>query len=119
MPERFPAKGQYLECNHYKDRNDCAWRVAVVESGFFVGYSGHDYFKPKIFDLNVNGGCVVICNTGCFFIQDTRFDTFYQIRTILKSGYTDDIWDVLECFLSERLSIDSGLMGCEILNGRG
>lgn len=113
--EKFPNTKQYQECHTYKDENDIAWKIARVENGFFVGYFGDPYFKEKYFYLNINGKSKLLLNSGCFFIQCTDFNTFYEFRTILKKGWTDDIWESIGELLSERLANDDGLMECEIV----
>ena len=113
--EKFPNAEQYQECYTYQDENHFDWKIARVQNGFFVAYFGDSYFKDKYFDLEVNGKGKLLLNSGCFFIQDTDFDTFYEFRTILKEGWTDDIWESIGEFLSERLENDDGLMECEIV----
>lgn len=112
--EKFPNKEQYLECHSYQDENDLEWKIAMVENGFFVAYFGDSYFKDTHFDLSVNGKGLLLLNSGCFFIKNSDFDTFYEFRNILKNGFTDDIWDSIGELLTERLIQDDGLMKCEI-----
>lgn len=111
----FPKSGQYTERLTYKDENDCEWVIARVENGFFVAYFGHEYFKEKYFSLEVHGESLMIVNTGCFFVQNTDFDAFYDFREILTNGFTDDIWEAIGDFITERLKQDSGLVACEIV----
>ncbi len=113
--EEFPSDEQHLECHTYKDENDFDWKIARVQNGFFLAYFGDVYFKDKYFDLEVNNEHVLLLNSGCFFIQSSEFDVFYEFRTILKEGWTDDIWDSVGEFLAERLSQNDGLMKCEIV----
>ena len=113
--EKFPNSEQYLECHSYQDENNFEWKIARVQNGFFVAYFGDPYFKETYFSLEVNGKHKLLANSGCFFIQDEDFETFYEFRTILKEGWTDDIWDSIGEFLTERLSHDDGLMECEIV----
>lgn len=113
--ERFPNSDQCQECHTYQDENSFDWKIARVQNGFFVAYFGDPYFKDKYFDLEVNGKSKLLLNSGCFFIQDTDFDTFYEFRNILKKGWTDDIWESIGEFLSERLSLDDGLQECEMI----
>ncbi len=112
--EKFPNEGQYLEIHSYQDENDFEWKIARVENGFFVAYFGDAYFKDSSFWLEVNDKNLTLKNTGCFFIQNTSFDAFYDFRTILKEGWTDDIWESIGELLTERLVNDAGLMECEI-----
>ena len=111
----FPKSGQYTERIAYKDENDYDWVIARVKNGFFVAYYGHEYFKEKHFSLTIKGKDILINNTGCFFIQDANFDTFYEFRNVLKNGFTDDIWDVIGDLITERLQNDRGLLACEIV----
>lgn len=116
--EKFPNEEQYLECHSYQDEDNFEWKIARVQNGFFVAYFGDPYFKDKYFDFDQIGETkerLLLNNTGCFFIQNTEFETFYEFRTILKEGWTDDIWDSIGEFLAERLNHDSGLMECEIV----
>ena len=117
--EKFPKEGQYVECHSYNDENEFEWKIARVENGFFVGYFGDAYFKDKYFDFDSEelGGAkrILLNNTGCFFIKDTEFETFYEFRNILTNGDTDDIWDCIGEFFAERLTHDRGLTECEIV----
>lgn len=114
--EKFPVDEQHKECHSYNDENGFEWKIARVENGFFVAYFGDPYFKDKIFALDIDDKCVKLNNTGCFFIQCTDFESFYEFREILKTGWTDDIWDCIGEFLAERLKNDEGLMECELVN---
>ncbi len=111
----FPTEGKYSECFSYMDENDFEWKIARVENGFFAAYFGSDYFKHSRFDLEVHGKRILVKNSGCFFVQNTGFDTFYEFREIVKSGWTDTIWECIVEMLEERLSHDSGLTECEII----
>ena len=113
--EKFPNEEQYLECHSYLDENDFEWKIARVQNGFFVAYFGDPYFKDKYFDLEIKGKGKLLLNSGCFFVQNEDFDVFYEFRTILKEGCTDDVWDSIGEFLTERLTHDDGLMECEIV----
>lgn len=113
--EKFPNEEQYLECHSYQDENDFEWKIARVQNGFFVAYFGDPYFKDKYFDLEIKGKGKLLLNSGCFFVQNEDFDVFYEFRTILKEGCTDDVWDSIGEFLTERLTHDDGLMECEIV----
>lgn len=111
----FPKSGQYTERITYKDENDYDWVIARVENGFFVAYFGHEYFKEKYFSLTIKGKDTLINNTGCFFIQDTDFETFYDFRNILNTCFTDEIWEGIGILIQDRLEQDSGLLACEIV----
>lgn len=113
----FPKEGQYSECHSYKDENDFEWRIARVKNGFFVGYFGDEYFSPTTFEIRNKEGEDIyfrIKNTRCFFIQDTDFETFYEFRNIIKTGWTDDIWESIQSLLTERLLLDDRILECEI-----
>jgi hypothetical protein len=111
----FPAGEATMECHTYQDENNFEWKVTRVENGFFVAYFGDPYFMESTFSLEVSEGKYIrIRNTGCFFVESTDFDVFYDFRNILKAGYTDEIWDAIEEFLTERLKADPGLTEYEI-----
>jgi len=109
----FPSDGQYQECHSFLDENRFEWKIARVQNGFFVAYFGDDYFKDKYFDISLSGRDTVILNTGCFFIQDDSFETYYHFREILKTGYTDDIWETIEELIIERLKNNPEILECE------
>lgn len=115
----FPKENQYSECHSYKDENDFEWKIARVKNGFFVGYFGDTYFSPTTFEIRQddtdNDYYFRIKNTNCFFIQNVEFETFYEFRNILKTGWTDDIFESIEILLNERFLLDKGLMECEII----
>lgn len=117
LPEKdYPNPSQYLEEFEYKDENDFTWKVARVSNGFFVRYFGDPYFKYSIFTVQPKGKKIFkIKNTNCIFFNDPEFDSFYNVRNILKNGYTDDIWDCIEEFLEERFTHDEGILKSEIV----
>ena len=111
----YPKAGQFLEEIKYKDENDFEWRVARVKNGFFVRYYGDAYFKESTFDCETKRGeRIRVPNTGCIFFATTDFDTFYHIREIVKSGYTDDIWETFTELFTERFNHSTGLLESEI-----
>lgn len=115
LKKDFPKKGDYYEILEYLDENDLTWKIARVKNGFFIAYFGDNYFQENTFEIELTyGKTVFLKNTGCFFIQNSDFDVFYEFRNILKNGYTDDIWDCISDFLKERLQNDSEvIMECE------
>jgi hypothetical protein len=116
--EKFPTSEQFLECYSHQDQNGFEWKIARVQNGFFIAYFGDPYFKDKYFDLKVKGKSILLQNSGCFFIQDETFQTFYEFRTILKNEWTHDIWSSISGFLTVRLTHDKGLMKCETVKNR-
>lgn len=116
-PENYPKPGFFIEEFSYQDENDFQWKIARVENGFIVKYFGPDYFKDKYFSCELNNGkSVMINNTNCIFFQDGSFEAFYDMRTILKNGYTDDIWECFEEFFTERFEHSSDILESEIVN---
>lgn len=112
----FPTPDLYLECFSYKDQNEFEWKIARVKNGFFVAYFGDSYFKNKTFELSYDAITHFINNTGCFFIESMDFDVFYNVRNVLKSGYTDDIWEIIEEMIKDRVELSDIFMECEIIN---
>ena len=115
--ENYPQKGFFIEELSYNDENNFEWRIARVENGFMVRYFGHEYFKENTFICDISENEMIrIKNTNCIFFQDSSFDTFCQVRDIIKNGCTDDIWNCFESFFTERLRYDKGLLESEIIN---
>jgi len=113
--ENYPTPDKFLEELVYKDENDFEWRIARVVNGFIVRYFGDDYFKDSFFDCDLKDMSMVrVKNTNCIFIQDENFETFCEVREIIKSGYTDDIWEVFEEMFTERFEHDKGMLESEI-----
>lgn len=113
-PENYPKQGFFIEEFSYRDENDFEWKIARVENGFIVKYFGDDYFKDKYFSCELkNGSWVTINNTNCIFFKDESFDAFYEMRNILKNGYTDDIWETFEELFTERFEHSSDFLECE------
>lgn len=109
-PDR-PAKEEVS----YADENGFTWKIARIENGFFVRFFGDAYFQYKHFDCELHSGAHVrVRNTGCVFIQSPDFEEFAAVRTVLKNGYTDDIWEIFEDLFTERLNNDPGLIESEI-----
>lgn len=113
----YPKEGQYIEEIKYKDENYFEWRICRVENGFFVRYFGDEYFCETIFSFILsNEKLIKIKNTNCIFLKDSDFDTFCEIRNILKNGFTDDIWGILQDLFQERFENDEGYLDSEIIN---
>ena len=116
-PALYPAPGQHLEEIEYQDENDFTWKIARVQNGFFIRYFGDKYFQEKYFSIELaDETSLLLRNTNCIFVADAGFDTFFHFRDILKTGWTDDIWDAIEEMLTERLRLDPGLLESEIVN---
>lgn len=114
--EKYPKEGQFIEELKYHDENDFEWRLARVMNGVMIRYFGDSYFKENTFECELNTGETIrVKNTNCIFVQDETFDTFFNIRNILKTGYTDDIWETLEELFTERLNQDKGLLESELV----
>lgn len=94
---------EFIEELIYKDENGFEWHIRRTENGLFIRYFGEEYFQDKYFDCKLqNGNSMLINNTNCIFIQDCEFETFAEIREVLKNGYTDEIWEVFEEMFAER-----------------
>jgi hypothetical protein len=115
-PSIYPdAPELHIEEITYQDENDFEWRIARVQNGFFVRYFGHSYFMEPSFICELPSGKEIrLRNTGCLFIQDTSLETFSDMRTVLKNGFTDDIWETLEEMLTERLTHDPRITVAEM-----
>jgi len=112
-PQKYPQN--FIEEIKYKDENDFEWRIARVENGLYVKYFGDSYFKFNNFVCeNKEGKMLKVKNTGCIFFADSDFETFADVRNILKNGFTDDIWDTFQDLFQERLSIDDRLTEDEV-----
>lgn len=100
----------------YKDENELEWRIARVENGFMVKYFGDEYFKETTFECELkNGTTKRVKNTNCIFVKDTSFETFYLVRDVIKTGWTDDIWDTFKEMFEERFENDLGVLESEIV----
>ena len=109
-PEMYPTTEKIVEEITYRDENNFEWKIARVENGFFVKYFGVDYFKDKYFSCDLsNGEHILINNTNCIFIQDNDFETFAEVRNVLKIGYTDEIWEVFQEMFEERFEHDKSI----------
>lgn len=115
-PETYPNPEQTIEEIIYKDENDFEWRIARVKNGFFVKYFGDPYFRDPYFSCDLKGGKhILINNTNCIFINDNQFDTFEEIRNLIKMGYTDDIWEKFEEMFVKRFAYNNELLESEIV----
>jgi len=61
------------------------------------------------------GEHILINNTNCIFIQDTDFETFAEVRNVIRIGYTDDIWETFQEMFEERFEHDKGLLESELV----
>ena len=115
-PEMYPTPEQTIEEISYRDENDFEWKIARVENGFFIRYFGEPYFKETYFSCELKSGeHILINNTNCIFIQDTDFETFAEVRNVIKIGYTDDIWETFQEMFEERFEHDKGLLESELV----
>ncbi len=114
--DNYPKEGQFIEEISYRDENDFEWRIARIQNGFMVRYFGNDYFKENTFECTLSTGeCVRVKNTNCLFFQDTDFETFAEVRNVLKNGFTDEIWETFEELFTERFEHDKGMLASEIV----
>lgn len=114
-PDAYPKDNQFIEEHSYRDENDFEWRICRVNNGFFVKYFGDSYFKEKFFCCTTSKDKLhKVNNTNCIFFQDASFDTFCDMRNILMNGFTDDIWDSIIEFFTERFEHDPGIVESEI-----
>lgn len=112
----YPKEGQYIEEISYLDENNFEWRICRIENGFMVKYFGDDYFRESVFDIELsNGKNFRIKNTNCIFFKDSNFDTFCNVRDILKNGFTDEIWEAFESCFKVRFEINDGFIESEIV----
>ena len=114
--EQYPKEGMFIEELSYKDENDFEWRIARIENGFMVRYFGNDYFKENTFECHLKSGKLIkVNNTNCIFFNDTDFETFCNVRTVLQNGFTDEIWETFEDLLTERFEHDKGMLESEMI----
>lgn len=113
--ELYPSDGLFIEELTYQDENDFEWRIARIQNGFMVRYFGDDYFKYSMFCCQLKDGSMInIKNTNCIFVKDSTFETFCNVRDIIKNGYTDDIWETFEELFTERFNNSEELLESEI-----
>lgn len=116
-PEMYPTPQQTIEEISYRDENYFEWKIARVENGFFVKYFGEPYFKETYFSCDLKSGeHILINNTNCIFIQDADFETFAEVRNVIKIGNTYDIWETFKEMFEERFEHDRRLLESEIVN---
>jgi len=114
--EQYPKEGSFIEELIYKDVNFFEWRIARIENGLMVKYFGDEYFKESTFECTLlNGTHIRVKNTNCIFFKDVDFETFCEVREIIKIGYTDDIWETFEELFTERFEHDRHLLQSEII----
>lgn len=113
-PKDYPAPNVTIEEVQYTDQNGFSWLVARIVDGTVIHYTGDKYFSDKFLEVECAHGFIRVKNTGCIFVKDISFGVFYELREILKSGYTDEIWDAFSQIFSTRLSIDPTLTPPEI-----
>lgn len=115
-PSLYPTPEQALEEIIYQDENEFEWRIARVKNGFMVRFFGDDYFKDNFFVCEVTDDLLIkVKNTNCIFFQDADFDTFCEMRNILKNGFTDDIWETIQELFTTRFESSQVLLESEVL----
>ena len=116
-PEMYPSKDLVTEEISYLDENGFEWKIARIDNGFFVKYFGDSYFKDDTFECETKyGEYVRVKNTNCIFIQNTSFETFVEVRDLIKEGWTDDIWDTFREMFEERFDWCKDLLESEVVN---
>lgn len=111
--DKYPT--DFIEELSYRDENDFEWRICRTKEGFIVRYFGDEYFKENSFDCETSDGKHHrIKNTNCILFLDTDFDAFMDMRTILRNGYTDEIWESIEELFTERMEHDTKLLESEV-----
>jgi hypothetical protein len=114
-PNLYPKEEQVVEEIIYKDENEFEWRIVRVQNGFFVKYFGDPYFSDSVFACeNKHGQTRNVKNTNCIFVQNTDFETFAEVRDIIKLGFTDDIWETFREMFDERIKNQDSLLESEI-----
>lgn len=114
--DMYPKKGQYIEELSYTDENSFEWKIARIKNGFMVRYFGEKYFSESRFCIDLKSGeSIQVLNTNCIFFQDADFDDFCNMRNILKTGFTDDIWDSIKDLFQARFECDLGLIESEMI----
>ncbi len=112
--KKYPTRDQSIgESVHY-DMNGLGWHISRVLNGFFVRFTGDEYFIEDTFICRVNGADIWIRNTNCLFINDQRFEAFDTFRQIIKNGYTDEIWETIAGIFEDRLNKSTELLPSEM-----
>lgn len=112
----YPTAQLSLEDISYQDENGFEWKISRVENGFFVQFLGNPYFCETHFSCELKSGeHILVNNTNCIFIQDSDFETFSEVRNIIKLGYTDDIWETFQEMFVERFEHDRGILESELV----
>lgn len=112
--KELPLKKDILEETDYKDENGCDWKVLRTEKDLFVLYLGEPYFSDSTFECQIlDNKYIRVKNTNIILFKDTNFDIFYNLRIILKEGFTDDIWESFLEFFTERLKLNKTLLDSE------
>ncbi|WP_298505102.1 hypothetical protein [uncultured Sphaerochaeta sp.] len=104
--EDFPSDDLAIEKAVIRDQNDFEWEIARIQSGFFVKFNGDEHFKDASFEIEDGESFMLIRNSGCFLVNTPEFEPYYDFRTLLSNGYTDDIWEGIGELIQERISRD-------------
>ncbi len=114
-PEMYPKKETCIEELTYIDQNEFEWKIARIDNGFMVKFCGDEYFKDTTFNVELSTGKhFQVNNTNCMFFEDGDFETFCVVRDALKTGWTDDIWEMITDFFKERFEHSDKLIESEI-----
>lgn len=103
-----------LESVIYKDQSGLSWHVQRTEAGLYVSYLGPKDLMPKYFECKVNGRYIYLKNTNLILFQATDLDSYCHIRTIIKDGFIDQIWDVFTSLFVSRLKINPTILQTEM-----
>lgn len=99
----YPQGDTLIEELVYNDLNGEEWRIARWVQGFVVKFCGEQYFKGDDFNCEIlPTKFLKIKNTGILFFMNTNFDIFCEIRTMLTTNWTDDIWEIFKALFMAR-----------------
>lgn len=112
-----PEAIEPIEEVSFRDENNFEWVVTRVDKGMWLEYKGPIYFSPTKFwiELEDREKTITILNLRTFFIKDSSFEAYDELRNLINSEFTDDIWEAIEASLKERLLENELLLNDEII----
>lgn len=117
-PKFFPLNENANRVLKELDLNEQEWRISSIDRGVFLSYNGDSYFKESriVFDDPYNEyRQLQINNTNCIVFKDVDFDLLGGIINLVKTNFTDDIWEELGTFFKARFSVDGSKLDSEIV----
>lgn len=107
-------KRKSVETLEYKDTDGNKWRIMRIVNGFILTYAGNQQHRLNRFPIEHKGEILELRNTNCIFFNTTDFEVFYELREVIKSSSTENVWEFVRQTIEDRIHVNDTLLESEI-----